>query len=213
MILDIILLLIFTTATLRGKRKGFASSLIKFAALAGGLVLGVVFTKPFCELLTLTGLDRVTSSNIAALAKSGNGKTVDFMDFLPEVIRKTLGVFGVDNISADIREFTSSTMLVLSFLSIILITHIVSFVLRRKLGGERKKQSLIGSADAYAGLLLGMLKGAALVFLFLALMLPVAGILLPDRVHDINEALNNSYIAGSLYDINPLISFIKHLHL
>ena len=60
---------------------------------------------------------------------------------------------------------------------------------------------------------MGMLKGAVFVCLFLAFMFPLAGIFLPDKIQAINEQLNDSYIAGPLYDINPLLSLLKHFSL
>lgn len=44
-------------------------------------------------------------------------------------------------------------------------------------------------------------------------MFPLAGIFLPDRIQAINEQLNSSYIAGPLYDINPLLLLLKKFSL
>ena len=44
-------------------------------------------------------------------------------------------------------------------------------------------------------------------------MFPLAGIFLPDRIQAVNEQLNSSYIAGPLYDINPLLLLLKKFSL
>ena len=101
----------------------------------------------------------------------------------------------------------------LSFLLITTGVSLVSLFLRRRLHVARKKGTVIGSTDSLAGFAVGVLKGTLFVFLFLAFMFPLAGIFLPDRIQAVNEQLNSSYIAGPLYDINPLLLLLKKFSL
>ena len=39
----------------------------------------------------------------------------------------------------------------------------------------------------------------------------VTGIFMPDKIEALNSTLSNSFIAGRLYDINPLLVFMKKL--
>ena len=102
-------------------------------------------------------------------------------------------------------------MLVLAFVLIVAGVWIVAAFLRGKLRKSRRDGGLIGSVDSTVGLLYGALRGAVLVLLLLAFMLPFAGIFMPDKIPAIHENLNNSFIAGPLYDINPILLFLRNL--
>ena len=77
----------------------------------------------------------------------------------------------------------------------------------------RKSKNLLGTVDSNIGLLFGTIKGAIIICLVLALMFPLTALFAPQHIHTLNEQLNNSYIAGYLYDINPLIYFMRRLYI
>ena len=89
----------------------------------------------------------------------------------------------------------------------------ISVLLRRRILSGRKHKNLLGTVDSSVGLLFGAIKGAILIFLLLALMFPLATLFTPEQIHALNEQLNNSYIAGYLYDVNPLIYFMHKLYI
>ena len=77
----------------------------------------------------------------------------------------------------------------------------------------RNSKNLLGTVDSSVGLLFGSIKGAIIIFLLLALMFPLTSLFAPQYIHTLNEQLNNSYIAGYLYDSNPLIYFMRRLYI
>lgn len=210
MVLDLIVVIMFITTTVRGKIRGFSDSLIRLAGLVAGIVLGVVFTEKLADIIMLTPLDELIRDNVRDMV---NGNSFDIIDFIPSSIGKVIRSLGATETEQTVTHFTNAVIMVLSFLLIVLATWIVAGLIRDSLSRKRHNKTFIGTVDSSVGLLFGAIKGALLVFLFLALMFPVASIILPDQIHAINESLNNSYIAGYLYDINPLIHFIKKLSL
>ena len=210
MVLDLIVVVMFITTTLRGKIRGFSDSLIRLTGLVAGIVLGVLFTDKLAQVIMATPFDEFISSNMREAVR---GNTFNIIDFVPSSIGKTIEALGVTRTEQTVTHFTNATIMVMSFLLIVLAVWIVAGLLRSNMAHRRREKTVIGTVDSSVGLLFGAIKGAILVFLFLALMFPVAGIILPDHIQGINESLNNSYIAGYLYDINPLIHFIKKLSL
>lgn len=210
MVLDLIVVITFVIATVRGKVRGFSDSLIRLAGLVAGIVFGVLFTEKLAAVITLTPLDELIRDNMREIVK---GNSFDIIDFIPSSIGKVIRSLGATRTEQTVTHFANATIMVLSFLIIVVAVWIISGLIRESMSRKRHNKTLIGTVDSSVGLLFGAIKGALLVFLFLAFMFPVAGIILPDHLHAINESLNNSYIAGYLYDINPLIYFIKKLSL
>jgi uncharacterized membrane protein required for colicin V production len=210
MALDIIVVLIFILSTIRGKVRGVGETLIHLATLVGSIALATLLTKPLSALLKSTPLDEMIE---AKLVQQMHSHIIDLLDFTPKAIGGTLKQIGISGLTITVKQFTDTALLVLSFLLIILAVSLVSVYLRTKLRHARRKGTVIGTADSTIGFLFGMVRGAILVFLFLAFMFPIAGIFMPDRIQAVNESLNSSYIAGPLYDINPLILLIQRFSL
>ncbi len=206
MILDILIIIIFILFAVRGKSRGIGESLIHLVAMIAGITLGVMFTTPLSALFQKTNLDEFIR---AGLVRAFDGSDLNLMDFIPATFSDSLRAVGIDSLSIDAEQFTGTAITVLSFLLITLGVSLISLFLRHRLKDARKKGTVIGNTDSFAGLLLGMVKGAIAVCLFLAFMFPLAGIFLPDMIQSINEQLNTSYIAGPLYDLNPLLLLLK----
>ena len=178
--------------------------------MVAGIALATAFTRPLSALIRKTPLQ---TSMQQGLENIFQGSTVNLLDFIPKALEDTLQNFGVSNLPFEVSHFTTTAVLVLSFLMITTGVSLISLFLRRRLHIARKKGTVIGSTDSFAGFAVGVLKGTLFVFLFLAFMFPLAGIFLPDRIQAINEQLNSSYIAGPLYDINPLLLLLKKFSL
>lgn len=210
MILDIIIIVIFFLSAVRGKQRGFGDTFLRLLALVSGIVLGTLFTEDVSKWIRVTPLDEWIEKRLTVLMQ---GDEINLLDFVPGVIGKTLRQIGVGSVAIDIRHFTNILILVVSFLIIVFACSAVCVFLRRRLYHARTEGTVIGTMDSTVGFLFGMIRGALLVFLFLAFLFPLAGIFLPDQIPAIHENLQSSYIAGYLYNVNPLILFIRQLSL
>lgn len=191
---------------MRGKSKGFGDSIISFASLAGGIVLGALLTERITEALILTSLDEIISENFS---KALMGDSPYITEWLPERLSNVLVVLGTESTTVTVFQITKLFITVLSFLAVVFVVWSVASALRRRLRKDRREGGLIGTADIAAGLIIGAIKGALLVMLLLAFMFPLAGVFAPDKISLLNEQLNNSYIAGPIYDINPILMFVN----
>ena len=208
MVLDITIILIFVISTIRGKAKGLGETAIRFAALIASVALGVMFTKQLAELLSLTPLDEMLAEN---LRQSVQADSISLADALPGGLGTLLKVFGSGGTTMEITKCAELLLSIISFVLIVIVVWGISVVLRRKLRKSRKEGGLVGTVDSVVGLVYGALRGAILVMLLLAFMFPFAGIFMPEKIPAITENLNNSFIAGPLYDLNPLLMFLRWL--
>lgn len=202
MVLDFIVIGIFVLSTIMGKRQGFLESVIKLGALVMSLVLGVMFTHNVSTAIYLTTLDEHLMEHFEPYVEQG---TLDVATLIPGVVGETLVDLTKGALITTATRFTNLIITTLAFMCIVILVVLVAKILRRKLRISRKKKGLIGRVDGSVGLILGALRGVILVLLFLAFMLPVAGIWAPDKINMLSELLNHSYIAGPIYDINPLL--------
>lgn len=208
MALDITVILIFIISTVRGRARGFAHILIRLLAWTAALILGVSFTQDVAGLLMATPVSDEINAHLTELAASG---TFDITQYVPDFLASIIQAMGVQQPSQNTTHFTNAIINVMAFLLIVLATWIVASIIIRMISRGRREKTVFGRVDASVGMLLGAVRGVILVFLFLAFMFPLAGILMPEHLHAINESLNNSYIAGYLYDLNPLLRFIRNL--
>ena len=210
MVLDIIIVVIFLICALRGKSQGFLDSLVRLAAISGGVIIGILNTDRLRSLLFALPIDDIMKLK---LTKKFNGQDIDLLKFIPKVLRTKFEDFGIDGITTTVNRFTNLSITIISFSIIVGLVWFISILLRRRILSGRKRKNLLGTVDSSVGLLFGAIKGAILIFLLLALMFPLATLFTPEQIHALNEQLNNSYIAGYLYDVNPLIYFMHKLYI
>ena len=209
MALDIAIIVVFVISTLRGRTSGLGDTVIRFLALAASVAAGVFLTEQLAQLVMLTSLDEILIENLETAAQS---ETIDLAEVLPGGLGAVIALLG-GSLSIEIARCAQTLIRVLSFVVIVAVVWSIGSAIRRRCRKSKNIGALIGTVDATVGLVYGAARGAILVLLLLALMLPFAGIFLPDKISWINDNLNNSYIAGPLYDWNPILSFIKKLSL
>ena len=210
MILDIMIIVVFLICALRGKSQGFLDSLVRLAAISGGVIIGILNTDRLRSLLFALPIDDIMKLK---LTKKFNGQDIDLLKFIPKVLRTKFEDFGIDGITTTVNRFTNLSITIISFSIIVGLVWFISILLRRRILSGRKRKNLLGTVDSSVGLLFGAIKGAILIFLLLALMFPFTTLFAPEQIHALNEQLNNSYIAGYLYDVNPLIYFMHKLYI
>ena len=70
---------------------------------------------------------------------------------------------------------------------------------------RRRRKSVIGAADRLAGAAAGAVKGIIVVFILLALLVPVVNLSDPETSAAIMSQLASSQFAGIMYDNNLLL--------
>lgn len=169
MALDIIVVSIFIISTVRGRRRGFAQTIIKLLAWTAALVLGVAFTKDVAEILMSTPFSTDINNHLTEMTASG---TFDISQYVPDFIGGIITSLGVTEPSQDTLHFTNAILNVTAFLLIVGATWLVAAFLIHKMAKKRKTKTVIGRVDSSVGMLLGAVKGVILVFLFPGLDVP-----------------------------------------
>lgn len=210
MALDIAVIVIFAFSTIRGKRQGFMETMFKLLRIILCLVLAVLSCDTVVSMLDAFGLDDFVRDRVQDKAMEG---MIDPALLIPNRIGEFLSEVTRGILNTTVRQFTNLVINVTAFLIIVAFTCLVISFLRRKVHKSKMKKGVIGRVDEGVGLVIGALKGVIYVCIFLAFLLPLTGIFMPEKINNMSELLNQSYIAGPLYDINPLLAFVRTLRL
>ncbi|MEG0473885.1 MAG: CvpA family protein [Solibacillus sp.] len=187
MAIDLILFGLVVFAGVRGIRKGFMFTFINTAELIMSLVLAFIAT-PFAKTIV-------------------QDKTTLYESLIPSLPMPD----GVPKIISDITYQVTNSLIytVIIYLIIFIVIRFVLMLLFTPLKRDYKR-GVMGFIDGFFGLAFGLVKGAIYVFLLLALLIPAANILAPEMVKDILLALDNSYVAKTLYDNNYLMVVLQN---
>ena len=208
MILDIVIILIFAVSTILGRRHGFLETVLRLGMLVVSLIAGVMLTERAAGLLKLTGMDEWLMARLTAKAMNGE---IDLASLIPGQIGETITDLTNGIFITTARHFTNLVITVTAFILIVCTVALVASILRRKVHRSKMQKGFIGTVDDGVGLMIGGLRGVILVCLFLAFLLPLTGIFAPEQINEVSMLLNESVIAGRIYDINPLMGFMRKI--
>ncbi len=221
--------LIALVAVLRGAVKGVGDTIIKMLCIIGGIGLGVYYKDRLKAFLLTTKLEKTMHSRIFVLIRGDEalagpsaeegvdsffGSVIGPNGSGEGVISKSLG--GIFSDAADraadaaAERLTEIAMGVIAFALIILAVSLVTFLLRMIIKHLRDSSVVIGFADRVLGMVLGLVRGIMLAWIFVALLIPVTTLVSAEHVPAMMEALQQTTAAKVLYDVNPFFYVIKY---
>lgn len=205
--IDIVVAAIFVLSAASGYRKGFIHTFIHTAGWLLSLVLAYAWYPRAAEFLrektdfynAIYGkmFERITEEGASIVDPLSGNLPVVLADIL-ESVEKTVTTALAGGLSLLLFN-------VLSFLLVVVGIRIV-FLILLSLLSKKNREGVTGFFDGVLGLLAGSLKGIILIFLLLALLVPVISITGSQALPD---ALADSRIAGTLYDNNLLFVIIN----
>lgn len=206
MILDLILLALFALTLFISMRKGFMHILATFLKGVASVVIAYFGAGPLGALIEGTSVGKASRLKIMDLLVS-KWQDSDMYHALPGFFRES-GAAGtaIENASTTINHVAWA---VLAFIIIFLGIRIVVGILSKMIMTSREKEGFAGSVDWFLGLLMGIIMGVFVVFLFLALLFPAASVVAPDKVSEIMGWFDGSIFAQDLYDNNLLFLIIS----
>ncbi|MBE6036211.1 MAG: CvpA family protein [Clostridiales bacterium] len=200
--IDVTVLAIFFLCVILGLHRGFVRSLAQLAGSLGAFLAGYFF----CDDLALwarenTEVYETIHGILAPRLEVGTAEAAEaFLQQLPETLAPLLEG-RLTELSGTLAETAANLLLsILCFVTIVLGVRLVLFVLIF-LFSKKYRSGLAGFADGLFGCAFGIIEGLFLVFLFLALLVPVSELL---DISGIPEALESSRLAHYLYDNNLL---------
>jgi len=206
LILDLILLLIFALTLLISMRKGFMHILAMFLKGVASIVIAYFGAGPLGSLIENSSLGKASRLKIMDLLVS-KWQGSDMYNALPGFFRETGAAdSAIDSASTNINH---TAWAVLSFIIIFLGIRIVVGILHKMVKSSREKEGFTGSVDWFLGLIMGILMGVFMVFLFLALLFPVSSVVAPGSVSQIMGWFDGSIFAQDLYDNNLLLLILS----
>mgnify|MGYP001220161098 CR=1 FL=1 len=205
MVLDIIIGLIMIGAMMYGLRKGFVFTFIHTVGWIVAAVLAYLAT-PFVK--------NFLNANTTIYASLQDDLSNRFSDSLPALDSSSQSIpSNIETILSNLSDSTASEagkifaniiFTVMIFMAVFIIIKIVLWLILRLLSKDYR-HGFTGFADGFFGLVMGFIKGAVMVFIFLALLLPVTSMVAPDHSQAIVDSLNNSIFAKDLYDNNFIL--------
>jgi uncharacterized membrane protein required for colicin V production len=210
---DVILVSILLYEVIQGFRRGFVHTFVHAVGWILAVALGFIWYPHVIDFLREnTGwYDTVRGKIAERIAEKAGGAADSALTGVPEVIRDLLdnAVNSVTNaLAVTLSEsLTNLIFNIIGFLAIALAIKIILSLITL-LFSKAKRGGMIGVVDGFLGLFAGGLKGIILIYLLLALMVPVAGLWGNSFLTDQIDA---SAFGSYLYDNNLILKAIKGL--
>lgn len=205
MIFDIIILIILVLTMVFGFRRGFVYSFIHTLGLIGSLAAALIFRKPVQRLISEnTMLDENLYNTIFENVASSLNSVLSPADTLPLILTDKINAAADDTAAMLAQSMTDFALQVLSFFAIFIVVKLICYIII-SIFSRKNNDGFVGFFDGLLGLVAGLIKGLLIVFVFLALLAPAMNLISPASAEIFMTALDNSYIAKTLYDANFLM--------
>ena len=210
---DTIIVIILVYAVIQGFRRGFVHTFLHAVGWILAVVLGFVWYPHVIDFLKEnTGYYDTVRGMIAERIAEKTGSAADSaMTGIPEVIRDLLDK-AIDSASNAIANTLSASLAnlifnIIGFLAVAIAIKIILMLLTL-LFSKEKRGGVIGVTDGFLGLFAGGLKGTILIYILLALMVPVASL---SGSSFLTDQIDGSVIGSYLYDNNLILMAVKGL--
>ena len=205
MIFDIIILIILVLTMVFGFRRGFVYSFIHTLSLIGTLIVAFFGAKIMrTQLAERTMLDDNLYNNLFERFSTSLDSALSPLDTLPLILGEKVDAAAADTAALAAEKLTDFLMLIIGFLILFVALKFICYIIILFVS-RKNNDGFIGAVDGLLGMLAGLIKGVLIVFILLALLVPGMNLMSPASAEIFLTALDNSYIAGTLYDANFLL--------
>ncbi len=208
MIMDGLVLAVFVISIFMSMRRGLTLILTDLARSIIGAVLAWFFCDDMARYLL-----KIQPIHDFAVGKISQGLSVRWessaiYEALPALFTSEGGGFADALITEGATKLAQLFLTIASFLLIFLALHLLAALLQ-KLFSHKNRGGFVGFSDRLLGLILGIVIGFFNVLLFLALLLPVCGLLFPSLGEQLPVWFSGSVFAKDLYDNNLLLILLR----
>ncbi|MGN0703516.1 MAG: CvpA family protein [Lentihominibacter sp.] len=204
MIFDLIVLAFLIIPMAVGLYRGFVNMFMRALGWVLAVAAGFFLAGTAADYLGESAAGEQIRSGVLEKFSESADNAAAAADGLPDMLRG--GIAFTAQSSAEIFAGLVSSMLITltAFIIIVLFVKLLLHI-AVKPASRRKKHSIVNASDRLLGLVAGFVEGILIAFLFLAVLVPVMNLSDPRTGAEIAQALENSYIAGTLYDNNLLL--------
>ena len=210
MVFDIIVGLIVVLFMAWGIHKGFVYTFLTTVDWILALVAAFLWSSKVAEFLsTKTPLyEKIYEKFLTKFTESAAGAT-ETIEALPSILGDAAANLR-DKMTAQLAEIMADRVFaILCFAIVVIAVKVVICIIICLLSKEKNESGLIGLADGAAGMVMGFAKGMIVVFMLMALMIPVMSMFFPDHIEAAMKALESSRFAGDLYNNNLLLLIVR----
>lgn len=233
--LDGAVVLIVLVAVIRGAAKGIGDTLLRILSLGGGLAISYFYLDKVSAWLAVspvqstihrhlylmirermggTPLDPITpekgSSTDIINGFVGTPQADPYTEAMPKTIGSAVNDLADKTATVAASRITDICINILSVVAIIVAVWLAMTILRLIFRLLRKNSVLIRLSDRILGMAFGVVRGLILSFIAAAALIPGAAYFAPDKVSEILAAMQQTYIAGTIYDMNPIMIIVEH---
>lgn len=209
MTMDLIVLGIFVLTLIVCIIRGFALTLIDFLKGIASWVLAWMFCDEVADfLINKTRMGEKVTAKIAEII-TNKVDSSNILDMLPKIIRES-GLFDTSKLIENGSEKIAQVVITVFSFFVIAIALLIILGVLAKILKKRNKDSLASSLDRVLGIILGTVLGLLYVYAFLALLIPVLGLIIPNQAETVMGWFEGSVISRAMYDNNVLIMLLKN---
>ena len=125
-----------------------------------------------------------------------------------DYLEKNMAAYHMQGNASD--AVSPQVITVIAFVIIVLLVKLMLHIFVRP-ASRSKKHSVLKLPDMLLGMAIGGAKGIVVVFVFMAVLVPIIAFAEPQTSARLVQELDDSYIAGTLYDNNLLLLIMKGL--
>lgn len=204
MILDVIILVILIIPMAIGLHRGAVYMLARVLGWIVAVAAAVFFTSPLSQLLRTGFPGELVFQGISEKFSASEEAAETAAESLPHIVSGGLRVTAESVSDVFAGLLTTVIISIISFMLIIIAVRLVVHVIIRP-AAARKGGGLLTRADKLLGMAAGAVEGFILALVFLAFLVPVVSFGGADVAGTVAAELENSVVAGALYDNNLLL--------
>ncbi len=199
--MDFIVIAIIAIFAIFGYKRGFLRSVVGMLSLIASIALAWMLYPVVTDLFTSLGLSNIVFEEIQNVMSSHIGST-EQISALPQFMRAAASAGSAEIIASTAAALTETVMNIISFIAVLIIARIIIWIAQKLLIAV-SKIPLIGFVNKLAGLLLGAVQGLLITFILFSIIYAIVP--MSDN-SSLYSSIENSVIAGKVYDANPIIN-------
>ena len=227
--------LILLVAVIRGAARGIGDTILRILSLVGGLGVSYLYLDKVAAWLSVSPVQSIIHKHLYVMIRSrmggtpaegetavdsgsadiingyvGNGHSDPYTEAMPKTIGSAVNDLADKTATVAASRITDICINILSVVAIIVAVWLAMTILRLIFRLLRKNSVLIRLSDRILGMAFGVVRGLILSFIAAAALIPGAAYFAPDKVSEILAAMQQTYIAGTIYDMNPIMIIVEH---
>ena len=199
--MDFIVIAIITIFAIFGFKRGFLRAIVGMLSLIASIALAWMLYPVATDLFTSLGFRNIVFEEIQDVMSSHIGNT-EQISALPQFMREAATAGSAEIIASTATALTETVMNIISFISVLIIARIIIWIAQKLLIAV-SKIPLIGFVNKLAGLALGAAQGLLITFILFSLIYAIVPM---SNNSSLYSSIENSVIAGKVYEANPIIN-------